>query len=425
MSSLSIVRIAHRLEGMDWTLLKGSALISVGTALARVLGLAFSLVLAMAFSADDYGQIRYAIALASIVAIGTQPFGQHVIARFVSRQSKDPESMDRTLSNLFFVLPLIFLVTLLIAVPVLFNLSTLGVGILVVFTGETLFYAYWGLSSGFLDPRRLTTAYLGSNIVQIIATVLLIEVLGIRSPTLALSIYGLSYLLPLGLLIFYWPMPGHLRPRLIQRRVIGELLRFSVPIWISQTCYVLNVSLDLLLLERFVSAGQLGAYSLSKTLATVFIFIPTGISTLLMPKVAALPSGSHRQVLVKMLGVSLLINALGLIAYMPLVNPFTEHVFGSSYIVMAAVSILLALDSIASGTHGLVTAVFVGSGRPQIESASRIAALAVTASCAALLIPPYGILGAAITMLTGKLVSLVTYALLPLAGKVGSTSLRI
>ncbi len=414
MHSASIAAKLRQREASDWALLKGSALISIGTAIARVLGLAFSLVLATAFSVGDYGAVRYSIAVASLVAIGTQPFGQHVIARFIGKHANDPDRVDSVLSNSFLVLPIIFLVTLLIAVPVLFHLNTLTLGILAVFAGETLFYTYWGLSAGFQDPLRLTAAYLGSNLVQIIATVLLIVVLGIQSPTLALLIYGLSYILPLALLVTYWPMPGHLSWYLVKVQVIAQLLRFSVPIWVSHTCYVLNTSLDLLLLEQFVTAGQLGAYSLSKTLATVFIFVPTGISTLLMPRIAALPNQTHSQLLVKMLGASLLVNTIGLVIYVPVVNPFTQRAFGSDYLVVPIVSLLLALDMIASGIHTLITAVFVGSGRPEVESASRIATLVTTVLGAWLFIPTDGIAGAAVAMVTGKLVSLLTYALLPL-----------
>lgn len=415
MNSASLRARFFQREASEWALLKGSALISIGTAVARVLGLAFSLVLATAFSVGDYGAVRYSIAVASLVAIGTQPFGQHVIARFIGKHANDADRVDSVLSNSLLVLPIILLVTLLIAVPTLFHLNTLTLGILAVIAGETLFYTYWGLSAGFQDPLRLTAAYLGSNLVQIIATVLLIVVLGIRSPTLALLIYGLSYILPLALLVTHWPMPGHLSWHLVKIPVIGELLRFSVPVWISHACYVLNTSLDLLLLEQFVTAGQLGAYSLSKTLATVFIFVPAGISTLLMPRIAALPNQTHSQLLVKMLGVSLFVNLIGLVIYVPVVNPFTQRAFGSDYLVVPIVSVLLALDMIATGIHALITALFVGSGRPAIESASRLATLVATLVGAWLFIPTDGITGAAVAMVTGKLVSLLSYALVPLA----------
>ncbi len=417
-------KVARRLQGLDWTLLRGSALLSTGAAVARVLGLGVSFVLAAAFSAGDFGLIRYAIAIASIVAIATQPFGQHVIARFVGKHKDEPGTVDSLLSNLFFVLPIIFVLTFLIALPVLHHLRIFNIGILVIFAGQTLFYAYWGLSTGFLDPRRLTVAYLGSNLLQIIFVFLLIRVFGFQSPTLALMIYGLSYVIPVILLRRFWPLPGKIAPHLIQKKVVCELLHFSVPIWISHTCYVLCTSLDLILLQRLVSSSELGAYSLSKTLASVFLFVPEGISTLLMPKVAASPKQTHRQALTKMLVVSLLVNGAGLLAYGQIVKPFTRRIFGADYLVQPSVSIVLALFMIASGIHSMITAVVVGCGRPEGESASRITDLVTTALGCWLLIPRLGGLGAAVSVLAGKAVSLLTYGTMQMAVmRIGNRSL--
>jgi O-antigen/teichoic acid export membrane protein len=415
MYNTSMRWLSHQLKGFDWSLIKGSTLLSIGTAIARILGLAFSLVLAAAFPAREYGEIRYAIAVASIVAIGTMPFGQHVIARFVSKYRNDEAKLDSVLSNSFLILPVIFVVTLLIALPVLLMLGKFNIGILFIFLGETLFYAYWGLSSGFLEPRRLTVAYLGSNLVQILLVFVLIQLFGIRSPTLALAIYGLSYLLPLALLVIFWPLPGQVRLHLIDRNMISELLRFSLPIWVSHACYTFSLSIDFLLLERLGRASQLGAYSLSKTLATMFLIIPTGISTLLMPKVAASPNKGHGQLLTRLLIVSLLVDGIALVFYMPLVQPLTQRIFGVDYLVSLGVSLLLSLYMIMSGIHGLVTSVFVGSGKPQVESASRIVELIATGMCCFLLIPPFGTLGAAAAVLAGKMAALLTYGLLALS----------
>ncbi len=416
MRSNSMEWVTRQLNGLDWSLIKGSTLLSIGTAIARVLGLAFSLVLAAAFPADQYGEVRYAIAVASIVSIGTMPFGQHVIARFVSKYRNDEAKLDSVLSSAFLVLPVLFLLTVIIAVPTLLGLGKFNIGILAIFLGETLFYTYWGLSSGFLEPRRLTVAYLASNLVQIILVYILIVQLGIRSPTLALVIYGLSYLPPLTLLAIFWPLPGRVHMRLMDSQVIWELLHFSLPIWVSHTCYTLSLSLDLLLLERLGNENQLGAYSLAKTLATMFIIVPAGISTLLMPKVASTPQSEHRRSLIRMLILTLLIDGIGLLIYLPLAGPVTQRVFGHDYLVPLAVSLILALYMVAYGIHGLVTAVFVGSGRPQVESISRIIELAATLLGCWFFISMWGALGAAIAMLTGKALALATYGIMGVPG---------
>lgn len=409
MNSANMRWFTRNFKGLDWSLIKGSTLLSIGTALARILGLAFSLVLAAAFPANEYGDIRYAIAVASIVAIGTMPFGQHVIARFVGKYRNDETKLDSVLSNSFLILVLIFIATLLIGTPILYALGIFNIGILAIFFGETLFYTYWGLSSGFLEPGRLTVAYLGSNIVQILLVLILIQALGIHSTTLALLIYGLSYLLPVTLLVIFWPLPGRFQRSLIDKSVIGELLRFSFPVWISHACFTLSLSIDFILLERLGSARQLGAYSLSKTLASMFLIVPIGISTLLMPKVAASSQREHRHLLNRLVIISLLVDGLALMCYLPLARPLTLRIFGPDYLVPLGVTFLLSMYMILYGVHGLITAVFVGSGKPQIETASRIVELIAIFIGCWFLIPGLGALGAAIALLVGKVLALLAY----------------
>lgn len=410
-------KLTQRLKEFDWSLVRGSTLISIGTALARVLGLAFSLVLAAVFTSGEYGEVRYAIAVASIVSIITMPFGQHLISRFVSKYRSDATNLNSILTNSLFILPCLFLLTLLVTVPVLLAMGKFNIGILAIFLGETLFYAYWGLTSGFLEPRRLTIAYLSSNIIQILLVFVLIKILNLHSTTLALLIYGLSYLLPLTVLMLWWPLPGNVGRQFIDRNIIKEMLHFSVPIWISHACYTFSITFDLLFLERLGNASQLGAYSLSKTLASIFIIVPSGISTLLMPKIAQTGKEKHGSLLLRMVIISLFVDGIILLIYTPLIQPLTLRFFGQGYWVPMSVSMILAVYMILYGFHGLISAVLVGRGTPQFESMSRIAELVVTGLGCLILIPNSGWIGAAIAMLAGKLAALIIYVIVARFGR--------
>lgn len=410
-------KITLALKGFDWNLVKGSTLISIGTAVARILGLAFSLVLAAVFTSGEYGEVRYSIAIASIVAIIAMPFGQHVLSRFVSKYRNDSAKLNMILTNAAFILPCLFLLTLLVTIPVLMKMGKFNIGIIAIFFGETLFYAYWGLTSGFLEPRRLTTAYLGSNIIQILLVFVLIKALGIHSTTLALLIYGLSYLLPLTILMVYWPLPGKIQKRFFDWKIVGELLRFSIPIWISHACYTFSVTFDLLFIERFGNANMLGAYSLSKTLASMFIIVPSAIATLLMPKVASSSRKDHGSLLWRMVTITLVIDTAALLVYLPLAQPLTRSIFGTDYLVPLVVSLLLAVYMILYGVHSLMTAVYVGDGKPQIESVSRVVELIFTLTLCLVLIPSFGMQGAAISMLGGKIAGLSVYWLQQVYGE--------
>jgi O-antigen/teichoic acid export membrane protein len=155
----------------------------------------------------------------------------------------------------------------------------------------------------------------------------------------------------------------------------------------------------------------------------MFLIVPSGISTLLMPKVAASPQKGHFQLLTRMSIVTLLVDALALMVYLPLAQPLTQRIFGVDYLVPLAVSLLLSLYMIFYGIHGLVSAIFVGGGKPQFESASRIVELVTTVIGCWLLIPAYGGMGAAVALLAGKGMALLTYVLLGSSGSKFNTGI--
>ncbi len=404
--------VRNRITATDWSLLGGSVLISVGMGIARALGFAFSLVLAQAFTPGDYGKVQYAIAVAGVVAIATQPFVQHVLARFIGRHQNDMLALRQVITNAWGVLLVLVVATLVVAIPVLLALQRFNIGIILIFLGTTLFYSYWGVASGFLSPGRLTTAYLGSNVVQIVLTLLLIQVLAIRSPLLAMAIYGLSYLLPILTLQIVKPFPVRFQPALLDIAQIRRLVRFSVPIWLSHAAYSLYVAVDIILLEHFTDDATVGVYSLARTVALIFSFIPAGISTILMPKIASLPVEKHGHLLRNMLALSLLANVALLAVYLLFGEWFIRTTVGPAYLGDRRVLLILAAETILSGIQSLITAVLVGSNRARIDMASRVATLAVAALACWYLIPLFGAVGAASAKLAGVIGAFIAYAIL-------------
>jgi O-antigen/teichoic acid export membrane protein len=381
-------------------------------ALARLLGFAFALVVAGNFSPSDYGAIQYAITLAMVIAIGTQPLGQHVLARFIGKLKDDPHELRRYVASVWVLLAAVFGLTLLIALPTLAITGKLNAGIPVILMGVTLFYAYWGLARGFLAPHKLTAAYLGSNAVQLLLVLILLRSLGLHSTLLVLLIYGLSYIVPLGLLQWRWPLPAALQFSLADRGVVRELARFSRPIWLSHACFMLFSAIDVLLLERLAGTASVGVYSVAKTLGAVLLFVPVGVSTLLVPKAANLPRREQRQLLKRTLAWSLLISGGVLALYLLLARPLVRAMFGPDYVAASGTYLALGLAMVLLGADNIVTAIVVGAGNPGFETASRVVALLAAAVVGWLCIPAFGTTGAALAMLAGSATGMVVFGVL-------------
>lgn len=391
-------------------LIKNSTLISVGIALARLLGFGFSLVLARLLSPENYGYIQYTLTLAGIVALLTMPFGQHVLARYVGGAQDRPAELDEFLSTAWIILLGLIVVTLAVAVPLLALSGNLNPGVIVVFLGFTLHYSYYGLARGFMASWRLMAAYLGSNLVQMIAIVVVYVIMGARDPMPALIIYGASYLLPIVLLQLSRPFPIRFRvfvPRLDYAR---RILKFTAPIWISHAAYIFYAGIDILLIERFLGTSAVGVYALTKTLTMLLSFVPAGVATVLLPKVAG-SGDQHRSLMWNTIFVSLGANALVLIILLIGYRPFIGFMFGDEYVVPLAALLMLALSEIGFGIHGIVTAVLVGTDQPHWETLSRIVVVIVSLIAGVILIPALGLSGAALTLLMGAGAANLTYLL--------------
>jgi O-antigen/teichoic acid export membrane protein len=421
MTRPSLHRVTDHLPALDWSLARGSVVFTLGQALAGGLGFAFSMLVARSFSPGDFGAIQYAIALASLVAVVTQPFGQHVLARFVGRHRNDPAQLAQALSSAWIILLALCGLSALAAGIVLTALGTRHVaGVLAVFLGISVFYVYWGLARGFLASGRLTLAYVGGNLLQLVLCWFALYVLRARSPLVVLLIYGFCFLFPPWLAQRLRPLPVRPARGAITGAFVGELLTFAVPVWISHGSYVLFHTLDLLFLERFWGVAAVGNYAVARTLANAALYLPTGVATFLMPRLAETSAARHRSLFREGLLLALTACLVTLAGYLVFGRWLIAVLFGPQYAADLAVMVVLSLGMLALAANQVVTALLVGRGRPGLDSLSRVAAAAAAAAVGWLLVPAAGPLGAAAVVLAGPLAALVaTRVLVMLAARHG------
>jgi O-antigen/teichoic acid export membrane protein len=287
----------------------------------------------------------------------------------------------------------------------------MSLGIMTVFIGITAFYTYYGLARGFIAPYRLLAAYLGSNLVQLVAIVIIYTLLENRSTQPALLVYGLSYFLPLALLQIVAPLPLGFRFALPQKSVIVRIVRFSIPIWVSHAAYIFYAAIDVLLLQHFLNTAAVGVYVLTRTLTALFGFAPMAIATILMPRITTASRQERLHLLKNAVLLALIANALILLVYLMMYRWFIGYFFGTEYIIPIEAVIMLAVAEITFGVHIIITAALVGSDRAHLETISRVIVVITAATVGMVAVPAFGITGAALTTLISAFVSIVTYAI--------------
>ncbi len=113
--------------------------------------------------------------------------------------------------------------------------------------------------------------------------------------------------------------------------------------------------------------------------------------------------------------ITLVGNSSLLILYALAAPTLIGHLFGVKYLRFPQVFVIMAASEALAGFHGIVTALYVGLGRPQMETRSRLAALvAIIAGCL-LIIPKHGAPGAAWVALIGISCGLTVYTVSLLA----------
>lgn len=403
--------VRQRLQRFDWSLIKGSAVLSAGSMAARGLAMVFWLLLARAFTPAAYGQIQYDITLGMLVAVLTHPFGQYVLARYVAKHEADPDQLRTVLSNIALFTVGLSLLTLAVAIPLLLAFGKFNSSIVVVFAGITLFYAYWGLASGLSASGRLTIAYFASNLMQLLLAAGAISLLHMVSGELMTAIYGASYFIPLVLLQAVAPLKASIEPRRVQRSLLLELAQFSWPIWLSHMGFTVLVSAPVLMLEHFAGDAAVGVFALGNTLTAVFTIVNSSVATMLLPKMAVLEPQQRRRLFSRaMLGL-LGLNAVFMAVYVAGIGWAIRSFFGPEYAGATATYIVLGVAQIFNGVTVMMTAMLVGGGRVRLEAVGRLMSPLVCIGGGLLLIPLYAELGAAIAMMAGAGAPLLVYAL--------------
>jgi O-antigen/teichoic acid export membrane protein len=397
---------------VDWQFIKSSSVISLGLATARVIGFAFTFLLARAFSVEDYGYVQYTITLGTMVTIATMPFAQHVLPYFISRYKADTLQLRAATSSGGFVLLLLYLGTLLIAVPLLVSAGRLNIGVITVATGLTLFALYSGLARGFMASGRMLIMYLSSNVLQMGAVFLAISVLGENALMPALVIYGMSYIPPILLLLIVCPFPIIFSVKSTRWNAIQEQIRFAIPNWASHVLYTLFAAMDILLLERFHDEATVGVYGLTRTIVLLFSFFPQGVTMFLMPKVAEATTCNHRRILISSLLINLVIGLVMLAVYALVYEWFIVTFIGSEYFVGMEFALLMAVSAVVFGIHAILTSFLVGRNQPGLETMSRVVITLVTIIAGIVLIPSLNVLGAAWSAVISAFAGVLTYPIL-------------
>ncbi len=182
-------------------------------------------------------------------------------------------------------------------------------------------------------------------------------------------------------------------------REFRRLFYFSLPVSVSSALGFLLAFLDIILLGFYAPPGEVGIYGAASPAARVALAFAMALSAVLLPRVSALSASGRRGELTRTLAGSFRATVMVLGGVSLITGIFAKELvvllFGSTYAEAAEPLRVLVAGSFFYGLFSVSTGALQGLGKP--EAPARILTLAVLLEVALclLLIPEYGMMGAA------------------------------
>lgn len=388
---------------LDKQFIKSSAVVGIGNVMARGLGMIFFIIVARMYMPEDYGFIRYSIAIATIaITVVASGFPQTLV-RYLAKYKDKQNLQDMYFSNsIAVIIPLLFL-TLIIT----FLLGKLNVGVVSLIIGLTIYYTYLGIIRGFISHNRIFAFNVGNNIIKILLVMIIIYYLGFHSPSLVLIIFALSCLVPILFMETFKPLNIKFRRELISKDILNEVTKFAIPLIIANVAYTLLFSIDIICIEYYLGMEEVGFYGVAKTLTQIFLFVPTALSTILMPKIASLEGGSYTE----NLKLSMILTNLASFALLLFIFLFGELlvviIFSSKYLGALEALYILSIGTVFYSVYMLLESRWIGIGKPIVHTKTMLTSMIVAIIGNVYLVPRMGIFGAGLAFTLASVVGIV------------------
>lgn len=199
--------------------------------------------------------------------------------------------------------------------------------------------------------------------------------------------------------------------RIRELTAVIELLRLSWPLGIESLVWVVYTQIDKLLIGCFLPPSQVGIYAAAASLSVILSIIPQAFSYLALPAFSSVVSNGSKHELGLLYGkITKIIFQISFPVFLCLVMLSKEiltALYGDAYSNGSRAMAILAAGLMISCLLGPTSEILVSAGRTKAPLAASAAGCIANVSLNAVLIPRYGINGAAIANSCSVIVSLL------------------
>jgi O-antigen/teichoic acid export membrane protein len=256
-----------------------------------------------------------------------------------------------------------------------------------------------GYFSAILQGLRQITALnaisLGQGTVGLLLTFGLVAGLGwgLAGGILAALLSGLSGLI--GMAVFVHRAGGKFRPRW-ERPIMHKTLSYGLRGYVGNLLQFFNYRLDAFIVNYFIGPAGAGIYGVAVAMAEMLWYLPNSVGFVIFPKAAATSPEEMNRFTPRVFRVTLGLTALGAAALALLGRLLIDLIYSSAFASAYVPLVALLPGVVLLGGAKVLTNEIAGRGYLQYNSINSGIALVLTIILDLVLIPRYGVLGAAV-----------------------------
>ncbi|RKY59611.1 MAG: hypothetical protein DRP94_03110 [Candidatus Latescibacterota bacterium] len=177
---------------------------------------------------------------------------------------------------------------------------------------------------------------------------------------------------------------------------VGKLLSFGLKGYVANILQFFNYRLDMFLVNCFLGPASVGIYSVAVKLGEMLWYLPSAVGFVIFPKAASTDADEMNTFTPKVFRATLALTAAGALALGVVGRPLIGFVFSDAFLPSYGPMLVLLPGVVLLGASKVLTNEITGRGYPHYNSINAGVALVLTVILDLLLIPRYGISGAAL-----------------------------
>lgn len=228
---------------------------------------------------------------------------------------------------------------------------------------------------------------------------------GVLNPfTAAMAI--LSPPLPLLIANLVWIMRTE-RPRFREpAHSLRELLSYGLRSWGKDVVGTLATEVDRAVLIGLVSPAALGLYVVAKHLARPTEALSNAVVTVLFPEASRVENKNAVRLVARAARISTAVSCALVLPLALAAPPLLELLYGQEFGAATAPFRILLIDAVLLGFSSILMQAFMSSGRPGVVTGLLVLGLVVNVIGMLVLVPAFGLPGAALAVLISTIVRL-------------------